>query len=93
MKAEHTKINGSVDNRILEHLLRNPKSYKRDLSQNIDSTYSHISKRVDLMVKDGLVEQGEKVGRSKPVYLTDKGEKVAQHINKISMVLNDKLEV
>tara|TARA_Y100000034_G_C6832851_1_gene376105 strand:- start:739 stop:1008 length:270 start_codon:yes stop_codon:yes gene_type:complete len=56
--------------------------YGSVLAKEVDCTYSHTVKILQEMEKANLVAF-EKQGRIKTIELTDKGNKVAEHIGKI----------
>ena len=62
--------------KMLVSLRKGPK-YATILSKEIDVTYSHTVKLLDLFNDFGLVEF-EKKGRIKMVKLTDRGEEIAK---------------
>lgn len=62
--------------KILTSLRKGPK-YATILSKEVDCTYSHTVKLLDLFRDYGLVEF-EKKGRIKIVKLTDTGEEIAR---------------
>ena len=67
--------------RMLASLRKGPK-YATILSKEIDVTYSHTVKLLDLFNDFGLVEF-EKKGRIKMVKLTDRGEEVAKLLDNL----------
>lgn len=64
--------------RILTSLRKGPK-YATILSKQVDCTYSHTVKLLDLFKKFGLVEF-EKKGRIKIIKLTSIGEEIAKGV-------------
>ena len=68
--------------------LRDPKGqmYASALAKEIDCTYSHVVKVIQEMNSAGLVSF-KKQGRLKLLSLTNKGQKVADHIDSIKDVL------
>lgn len=60
--------------------------YGSVLAKEVDCTYSHAVKILQEMEKARLVEF-EKQGRIKTIKLTNNGEKVAEHIEKIKNLL------
>jgi len=72
--------------KILTSLRKGPK-YATILSKEVDCTYSHTVKLLDLFRDYGLVEF-EKKGRIKIVKLTDTGEEIAKGAESISIKLN-----
>lgn len=72
---------------ILVALRNNPKArYGSVLAKEVDCTYSHAVKILQEMEKNRLVSF-EKKGRIKTIKLTDNGEKVADHIERIRDIL------
>lgn len=72
---------------ILVALKNNPKSrYGSVLAKEVDCTYSHAVKIIQEMEKSKLVSF-EKKGRIKTIKLTDSGEKIADHIERIKDLL------
>ena len=72
---------------ILVALRRNTKNrYGSILAKEVDCTYSHAVKILQEMEKARLVAF-EKHGRIKDIKLTDQGNKVAEHIEKIKELL------
>ena len=60
--------------------------YGSILAKEVDCTYSHAVKILQEMEKANLVEF-EKQGRIKVIKLTDDGDKVAEHIERIKNIL------
>jgi DNA-binding MarR family transcriptional regulator len=72
---------------ILVALRNNPKArYGSVLAKEVDCTYSHAVKILQEMEKNRLVTF-EKKGRIKTISLTENGERVADHIEKIKDIL------
>jgi len=72
---------------ILVALRRNTKNrYGSVLAKEVDCTYSHAVKILQDMEKAKLVIF-EKHGRIKSIQLTDQGNKIAEHIEKIKELL------
>lgn len=72
---------------ILVALRRGGKNrYGSVLAKEVDCTYSHAVKILQEMEKAKLVEF-EKQGRIKTIKLTDSGNKIAEHIEKIRGLL------
>ena len=72
---------------ILVALRNNPKArYGSVLAKEVDCTYSHAVKILQEMEKNKLVTF-EKKGRIKTISLTENGERVADHIEKIKDIL------
>lgn len=71
--------------KILTGLRKEPK-YATILSKEVDCTYSHTVKLLDLFRDYGLVEF-EKKGRIKIVKLTDTGEEIAKGAESILLKL------
>jgi len=72
---------------ILIALRRNNKNrYGSVLAKEVDCTYSHAVKILQDMEKARLVNF-ERHGRIKNIQLTDSGNKVAEHIEKIREIL------
>ncbi len=70
-------------------VLKNAKGemYASSLAKAIDCTYSHVVKMLQEMQKAGLVNFN-KQGRLKLLQLTKYGAEVAEHIDKINILLN-----
>jgi DNA-binding MarR family transcriptional regulator len=64
--------------------LKNPRidNYGRPISRAIDSTYSHTLKTITRLENHGIVET-EIDGRKKTIMLTEKGEELAEHTEKL----------
>ncbi len=60
--------------------------YASTLAKQIDCTYSHVVKILQVMEKEGLVNF-EKEGRLKLITLTKKGDMIAESIIKIKQSL------
>lgn len=60
--------------------------YGSVLAKEVDCTYSHAVKILQEMEKARLVEF-EKQGRIKTIRLTNSGDKIAEHIEKIKNLL------
>ena len=72
---------------ILVALKNTPKSrYGSVLAKEVDCTYSHAVKILQEMEKNKLV-MFEKHGRIKTIKLTNQGEKIAEHIQRIRDLL------
>ena len=72
---------------ILVALKRNNKNrYGSILAKEVDCTYSHAVKILQEMEKAKLVTF-EKHGRIKTIALTDNGNRIAEHIEKIKQLL------
>lgn len=72
---------------ILVALRNNTKNrYGSVLAKEVDCTYSHAVKILQEMEKNKLV-QFEKRGRIKTIKLTEPGERVAEHIERIRNLL------
>jgi predicted transcriptional regulator len=72
---------------ILVALRNNSKNrYGSVLAKEVDCTYSHAVKILQEMEKNKLV-QFEKKGRIKTINLTESGEQVADHIERIRNLL------
>jgi predicted transcriptional regulator len=72
---------------ILVALRQNRKNkYGSVLAKEVDCTYSHAVKILQQMEKSKLVSF-EKQGRIKTISLTDMGNEVAEHIEKIRTIL------
>ena len=72
---------------ILVALRRGGKNrYGSVLAKEVDCTYSHAVKILQEMEKAKLVDF-EKQGRIKTIKLTDQGNKIAEHIEKIKQML------
>lgn len=68
--------------------LKNAKGavYASSLAKSVDCTYSHVVKILQAMQKAGLVNF-EKQGRLKLLTLTEKGDQVADHIDRVKNLL------
>lgn len=64
----------------------NRNKYGSVLAKEVDCTYSHAVKILQEMEKSNLVNF-EKQGRIKVIKLTDSGNKIAEHIEKIKDIL------
>jgi DNA-binding MarR family transcriptional regulator len=64
--------------------LKNPQidNYGRPISRAIDSTYSHTLKTISRLEEHGILET-EIDGRKKTIMLTEKGEELAEHTEKL----------
>ena len=72
---------------ILVALRNNPKNrYGSVLAKEVDCTYSHAVKILQEMEKNKLVVF-EKRGRIKTIKLTETGEQIADHIERIKSLL------
>jgi len=72
---------------ILVALRNNSRAkYGSVLAKEVDCTYSHAVKILQEMEKSKLV-QFEKKGRIKTIRLTENGEKIADHIERIRDIL------
>lgn len=72
---------------ILVALRQNTKNkYGSVLAKEVDCTYSHAVKILQEMEKSNLVSF-QKNGRIKTIELTEQGNKVAEHIEKIKTLL------
>lgn len=72
---------------ILVALRKNQKArYGSILAKEVDCTYSHAVKILQEMEKAELVDF-DKQGRIKTIKLTESGEKVAEHIERIQELL------
>lgn len=72
---------------ILVCLKNNVRSrYGSILAKEVDCTYSHTVKILQEMERSGLVSF-EKQGRIKTIKLTDKGTRIADHIDKVKTLL------
>jgi predicted transcriptional regulator len=72
---------------ILVALRNNTKAkYGSVLAKEVDCTYSHAVKILQEMEKNKLVSF-EKIGRIKTIKLTDNGERIADHIERIRDIL------
>ncbi|MFH1592268.1 MAG: winged helix DNA-binding protein [Candidatus Woesearchaeota archaeon] len=72
---------------ILVALRRGGKNrYGSVLAKEVDCTYSHAVKILQEMEKAKLVDF-EKQGRIKTIKLTDSGNKIAEHIERIKNIL------
>lgn len=69
-------------------VLKNAKQevYASSLAKQIDCTYSHVVKILQQLEKEGLVNFN-KQGRLKLLTLTEKGEQVAEHFDKLHQLL------
>ncbi|MBT6995583.1 winged helix DNA-binding protein [Candidatus Woesearchaeota archaeon] len=72
---------------ILVALRNNTKAkYGSVLAKEVDCTYSHAVKILQEMEKNKLVSF-EKIGRIKTIKLTENGERIADHIERIRDIL------
>ena len=72
---------------ILVALRNNTKAkYGSVLAKEVDCTYSHAVKILQEMEKNKLVAF-EKIGRIKTIKLTENGERIADHIERIRDIL------
>lgn len=64
--------------------LKNSKSevYASSLAKQVDCTYSHVVKILQMMEKNGVLNF-QKTGRLKILTLTKKGQEIAEHIENI----------
>lgn len=60
--------------------------YASSLAKKIDCTYSHVVKILIQMEKENLVKF-QKMGRLKLLTLTKKGQEIAEHIDKVRILL------
>jgi len=69
--------------------LKNSKSevYASSLAKQVDCTYSHVVKILQMMEKNGVLNF-QKTGRLKILTLTKKGQEIADHIENIRSNLN-----
>lgn len=68
--------------RIAVTLLKNRKMHVREISREIDATYSHTVKLMSRMHENDLVAW-QKSGRKKMYMLTPEGKDVAEGINRV----------
>lgn len=73
-------------NILVELSKQNKKNYGSVLSKKADCTYSHAVKILQQMEKAKLVSF-EKAGRIKNICLTENGQRIAEHIEKIRNLL------
>tara|TARA_Y100000310_G_scaffold341512_1_gene440882 strand:+ start:912 stop:1187 length:276 start_codon:yes stop_codon:yes gene_type:complete len=72
---------------ILVALRQNKRNrYGSVLAKEVDCTYSHAVKILQEMEKSSLVSF-EKMGRIKTIKLTETGDRIAEHIEKIRTLL------
>ncbi len=72
---------------ILVALRQNKRNrYGSVLAKEVDCTYSHAVKILQEMEKSDLVSF-EKIGRIKTIQLTETGDRIAEHIEKIRTLL------
>ena len=57
------------------------------ISKKTDITYSHVVNIINLLLKEKIVET-RKEGRNKYVTLTEKGQKILNHIIEIREIIN-----
>ena len=62
--------------------------YAQNISNRVDTTYSHAVKTLDKLEAERLVTREEKSGRKRMVRLTDKGEEVAKQLQEIRSTLS-----
>lgn len=69
-------------------ILKNAKQemYASSLAKQVDCTYSHVVKILQELEREGLVKF-DKQGRLKLLALTEKGEQVAEHIDRLHQLL------
>ncbi len=63
-------------------------NYVSAISRHVDATYSHTVKTLKRMKESGLV-RFEKKGRKKEIFLTGKGEEVAESLRKTLETLEE----
>jgi len=73
-------------NILIELSKQGKKNYGSVLAKKVDCTYSHAVKILQEMEKARLVNF-ERAGRIKNICLTDNGHRVAEHIEKIRVLL------
>ncbi len=66
------------------------KNYGSILAKKVDCTYSHAVKILQEMERAKLVSF-EKTGRIKNICLTEDGQKIAEHIERIKQLLPQKI--
>lgn len=62
--------------------------YAQNISNRVDTTYSHAVKTLGKLEAERLIEREEKSGRKRMVRLTDKGEEVARQLQEIRSTLS-----
>lgn len=62
--------------------------YAQNISNRVDTTYSHAVRTLDDLEQEGLIKREEKSGRKRMVRLTDKGEEVASQLQQIQSTLS-----
>ncbi|RLG40324.1 MAG: conjugal transfer protein [Thermoproteota archaeon] len=75
--------------RILVYLLKKGKASRTDLKNNIDASQQAIYNSLPILKRYGLIEEiSETVfPRRKLITLTDKGQRVAEHLVEIEKIL------
>lgn len=71
---------------ILNVLRNSQGSCASEIARKIDCTYSHVHKILLFLEKEEFINF-EKQGRIHKIDLTEKGEKIAEHIEKIKELL------
>ncbi len=71
---------------ILNVLRKKGESYISEIARETKCTYAHTRKILLFLEKKGLINF-EKEGRIHKINLTEKGEKIAEHIEKIKELL------
>lgn len=72
--------------RILVNLLEKESSYGQEFCRELELTFSHTNKLLFELENEGLITS-EKVGRTKYVKLTRKGDSVAIKLKEIATIL------
>ena len=65
-------------------------TYGHRISRDSGITWSHITAVIEILEELGLLRKLEKKGRIIPVVLTDKGERVADKILEIELIVGGK---
>jgi len=64
--------------------------YATTIYKKTGITYSHVIETVKLMIKAGIIEKEELDGRTKGLFLTEKGKKIAESLKLIKKTLEEK---
>ena len=68
----------------------NTPQYATTIFKKTGITYSHVTEIVKLMVESGIIERKELDGRTKGLFLTEKGKTIARSLNSIKNILEEK---
>ena len=75
---------------LLEIFTNNSLQSATTIYRKTNITYSHITELIKLMVKAGIIEKKEIDGRTYGLFLTEKGKKIAESLNAIKNILEEK---